>query len=46
MPYHNIDHLDIGKITDLKNPYCIAIDNGKIVIQLEKGFNDALVGLK
>ena len=45
MPYHNIEHLDIGKITALKNPYCIAINNGKVVIQIEKGFNDALVGL-
>ena len=45
MPYHNIEHLDIGKITALKNPYCIAIDDGKIIINIEKGFNDNLVGL-
>ncbi len=45
MPYHNIEHLDIGKITGLKNPYCIAVDDGKVVIQIEKGFNDNLVGL-
>jgi len=45
MPYHNIEHLDIGKITALNNPYCIEVDDGKIVIQLEKGFNDNLVGL-
>ena len=43
MPYHNIGHLDIGKITTLNNPYCIAVDDGKIVIQIEKGFNEALV---
>jgi len=45
MPYHNIGHLNIGKITDLKNPYCIAVDDGKIIINIEKGFNDALVSL-
>ncbi len=45
MPYHNIGHLDIGKITALKNPYCIAIDDGKLIINIEKGFNDALVSL-
>lgn len=45
MPYHNIEHLDIGKITAINNPYCIMVDDGKVVIQLEKGFNDNLVGL-
>ena len=45
MPYHNIEHLDIEKITALNNPYCIAVDGGKVVIQIEKGFNDALVSL-
>ena len=45
MPYHYIEHLDIGKITALKNPYCIAVSGGKIKIQIEKGFNDNLVGL-
>lgn len=45
MPYHNIEHLDIEKITALKNPYCIVVNKGKIKIQIEKGFNDALVSL-
>jgi len=45
MPYHYIEHLDIGKITALKNPYCIAVKKGQIKIQIEKGFNDALVSL-
>jgi len=46
MPSHNIDYLDIGKITSLKNPYCVAVNNGKFSVQLEKGFNDNLVGVK
>jgi len=45
MPYHGIKHLDLEKITETKNPYCIAVDDGKVVIKSDKGFNEALVGL-
>ncbi len=45
IPYYNIKHIDIRGITDLKNPYCIKIDGGEIVIGIEKEFGKALVGL-
>jgi len=45
MVYHEIDHLDIDKIIHLKNPYCIAVDDGDINIKITKDFNDKLVSL-
>jgi len=45
IPNHNIKHLDIEKITSLKNPYCIPVENGQIVIQIDKGFNDRFVSI-
>jgi hypothetical protein len=38
-----IEHLDIDKITENKNPYCIPVINGKITIQIDKGFNEKFV---
>ena len=45
VPYINIKHIDIEKITELRNPYCVKVEKGKIIIKIEKGFNDALVSL-
>jgi len=45
IPYVNIKHINIEKITQSKNPYCFEIDNGKIVMDIEKGFNEGLVSL-
>ncbi len=45
MPYIHIKHIDIEKITELRNPYCVKVKKGKIVIKIEKGFNEALVSL-
>ena len=45
MPYHNIEHIDVNGITELKNPYCIEIESGGVVIKIEKEFGEALVGL-
>ena len=45
MPYHNIEHLDIEKITASKNPYCIAIESGEVEIEIGKEFDEGLVGL-
>ena len=45
MPYINMKHIDLNKITELKNPKCFENDE-KIVIEIEKGFTDALVNLK
>lgn len=44
MPHHNIKHLDLEKTTS-KNPHCIVVDSGRIDIQIEKGFQDALVAV-
>ncbi len=46
MPYHTIEHLNLNEITSLKNPYCVAVDKGKIIINIEKKLNKNLVGLK
>lgn len=40
-----IEHINIEKITDTKNPYCIEKINGKITVKLEKNFQDSLVYL-
>ncbi len=45
MPYINIKHIDIKKITKESNPYCVAVEKGKVAIKIDKGFNDALVNL-
>ncbi len=37
MPYKLINHLDIGKITQVKNPYCVDVLKGLII---KKGFYD------
>ena len=46
MPYVNINHINIEKITQSINPYCFKVDGGKITINIDKGFNEALVTLK
>ena len=43
MPVHNIAHLDLAKITKAKNPYCIEVNKGQVIINLEKGYVDRLV---
>jgi hypothetical protein len=45
MVYHEIEHLDIDKIISSKNPYCIAVDDGNINIQIKKDFGDKLVSV-
>ena len=46
MPYINLKHIDISGITSSRNPYCFEVKEGKVSIKIEKGFNQALVGLK
>ncbi len=46
MPYINIKHLDIEKITQSRNPYCLKIKESKIIIDINKEFNEALVKLR
>jgi len=45
MPYHKIKHINVKRIIGLKNPYCIEIKNGNVVIDIEKEFGEGLVGL-
>lgn len=45
MPYVTVKHIDINKITESKNPYCIPVEDGKIRIKIEKGFNEEFVRL-
>ena len=46
MPYYNLKYIDIGKITGDENPYCVPVENGKISIDINKEYRNALVGLK
>lgn len=45
LAYYKIEHIDLEKITELKNPYCIE-NNGKPVLKLSKGIYDALVKIE
>lgn len=46
MPFNQINHLDIERITKINNPNCIAVDNGKIKMNIEKDLSDRLVDIK
>ncbi len=41
-----IEHLNMTKITETNNPYCIKNNQGRIEIEIEKNFNDYLVGVR
>ena len=41
-----LKHLNIEKITKIKNPYCFENINGKIKITFEKRYNETMVTLK
>ena len=45
MPYINVKHIDINKITSSRNPYCIPVESGKITIKIEMEYNGGLVKL-
>jgi len=45
MPYFNIQHLNIEKITINENPFCIKINKGKVKMRIEKKFDDRLVNV-
>ena len=40
MQWKLIRHLDIAKITETKNPYCVSVEDG---LRIKKGFYDKLV---
>lgn len=42
----NIEHINLEKITESKNPYCIQNVNGKTTIKIEKRFSEMLVKLE
>jgi hypothetical protein len=46
MANHKISHLDVGKITDKKNPFCIQTKSGKISFEVEKKSNSRLVEIR
>ncbi|MEK6936057.1 MAG: hypothetical protein AABW67_04670 [Nanoarchaeota archaeon] len=43
MPYYTIKHINLNKTIESRNPYCIAVKDGSIIIQITKDFNEALV---
>ena len=40
MQWKLIKHLDVDKITETKNPYCVSVEDG---LRIKKGFYDKLV---
>lgn len=45
-PAHRVQHLNLGSITRTDNPYCIPVRSGRVVIGIEKGMNEGLVGVR
>ena len=45
MPYIQINHLDIERITKTNNPNCVQVNKGKIVFEIEKGISDRFVNV-
>jgi hypothetical protein len=41
-----IEHLDIEKITEEKNPYCVENKKGKVTITISKNFDENLVRIE
>jgi len=46
IPYHYIDHLDNEKIVSVNNPNCFPVENGNIILNVEKGLNDRFVNIR
>ena len=46
IPFYNLKHIDVEKITSRKNPNCFETQKGKVSFKLEKGFNDRFVNIK
>ena len=46
MPSKEIKHINITKITDPRNPYCILNQKGKVKITIKKDYGDNFVILK
>lgn len=43
MEWKEIDRINISKITEVKNPYCVDVDDG---LRIKKGFYDRLVWIE
>ena len=41
----NIPHIDIEKITQSENPYCISVKKGEIIFQIKKDLGERLVNI-
>ena len=41
-----INHIDIGKITDQENPYCILTEKGKVKVGIKIGLGETLVTIE
>ena len=46
LPYKNLEHMDISKITSSDNPYCLAVKGGKISLRIIKDKDNNLVLIK
>jgi len=45
MPFYNLEHINIGKITETENPYCIPVKDGKLSMKIKKDNTSPLVFL-
>lgn len=46
MPFNQINHIDLERITKTNNPNCVPVADGKIVLDLEKGLTDRFVNIE
>jgi len=43
LPNHKINHIDLSQLVFRENPFCIPINNGNIIIKVEKNTGERLV---
>lgn len=46
MPFVQIDHLDLARITQRNNPNCVPVVKGKITLEIDKGLKDRFVNVE
>jgi len=46
MPFIQINHLDVEKITKVNNPNCVPVVKGRVLLEIEKGLSDRFVNVE
>jgi hypothetical protein len=43
IPYHKILHLDISELIKKENPYCFDVNDGRVIIKIDKSYTQIFV---